>query len=62
LDGSYFTDSENGIEFFVTAVIYTNANETLNDDTYEYEEIAFPFFAELGEYLYQFELKRKKEH
>jgi hypothetical protein len=60
LDGSYFIDFENGIEFFVTAVIYTNANETLNDDTYEYEEIAFPFFAELGEYLYQLELKRQK--
>ena len=61
LDGSYFVDYDNGIEFFVTAVIYTNANETLNDDTYEYEEIAFPFFAELGEYLYQLELKRGKE-
>lgn len=61
LDGSYFVDFENHIEFIVTAVIYTNANETLNDDTYEYEEIAFPFFAELGEYLYQLELKRMKE-
>jgi hypothetical protein len=61
LDGSYFVDFENDIEFFVTAVIYTNANETLNDDTYEYEEIAFPFFAELGEYVYQLEFKRMKE-
>jgi hypothetical protein len=61
LDGSYFVDFENDIEFFVTATIYTNANETLNDDTYEYEEIAFPFFAELGEYLYQLELKSMKE-
>ena len=61
LDGSYFIDYENGIEFFVSAVIYTNENEILNDDTYEYEEIAFPFFTELGEYLYQLELKRKKD-
>lgn len=61
LDGAYFVDFDNGIEFLVSAVIYTNANETLNDDTYEYEEIAFPFFAELGEYLYQLELKRKKD-
>jgi hypothetical protein len=60
LDGSYFIDYENGIEFFVSAVIYTNENEILNDDTYEYEEIAFPFFTELGKYLYQLELKRKK--
>ena len=60
LDRSYFLDFENGVEFFVSAIIYTNANQTLNDDRYEYEEIAFPFFAELGEYLYQLELKRKK--
>lgn len=61
LDGSYFVDFENGVEFFVSATIYTNADETLNDDKYEYEEVAFPFFAELGEYLYQIELKRKKK-
>jgi len=61
IDGSYFVDFENGVEFFVTAVIYTNENETLNDDTYEIEEIGLPFFAELGEYLYQIELKRNKQ-
>jgi hypothetical protein len=60
LDGTYFVDFENNVEFFVSAVIYTNANETLNDNQYEYEEIGFPFFAELGEYLYQLELKRRK--
>jgi hypothetical protein len=61
LDGSYFVDFETETEFFVSAVIYTNADETLNDDVYEYDSIGFPFFAELGEYLYQLELKRKKE-
>lgn len=61
LDGSYFVDFDTGTEFFVSAVIYTNADETLNDDVYEYDSIGFPFFAELGEYLYQLELKRKKE-
>ncbi|MFN3996717.1 serine hydrolase [Algoriphagus sp.] len=61
IDGSYFVDFENGVEFFVTAVIYTNENQTLNDDTYETEEIGLPFFTELGEYLFQRELKRKKQ-
>lgn len=61
IDGSYFVDFESGVEFFVTAVIYTNENETLNDDTYETDEVGLPFFAELGEYLYQIELKRKKQ-
>lgn len=61
IDGSYFVDFENGVEFFVSAIIYTNENEMLNDDTYETEEIGMPFFAELGDYLYQRELKRKKQ-
>ena len=61
VDGSYFVDFENGVEFLVSAVIYTNENQTLNDNTYETEEIGKPFFAELGDYLYRRELKRKKQ-
>lgn len=61
LDGSYFVDFENGVEFFVTAVIYVNENQTLNDNLYEFDEVALPFYAELGEYLYQMELKRVKK-
>ncbi|WP_223275891.1 serine hydrolase [Algoriphagus aquimarinus] len=60
IDASYYVDFEKGIEFFVSAVIYVNADETLNDDEYEYDEIGFPFFTELGEYLYQLESERKK--
>lgn len=60
IDGSYFLDLDQEVEFFVTAVVYSNENETLNDNVYEYDEIGKPFFAELGEYLYQRELKRKK--
>ncbi|WP_332912678.1 hypothetical protein [Algoriphagus boritolerans] len=37
-----------GWNFFVTAVIYTNENEILNDDTYETEEIGLPFFRRVG--------------
>lgn len=60
LDASYYVDFEKGIEFFVSGVIYANSNETLNDDHYEYEEVGFPFFAELGDYLYRLEAERKK--
>lgn len=60
LDASYYVDLEKGVEFFVSAVIYVNEDETLNDDVYEYETIAFPFYAELGDYLYELELKREK--
>jgi hypothetical protein len=61
LDASYFVDFETGIEFMVTAIIYVNKDETLNDDQYEYEEIGFPFYAELGEYVYQLEKRREKQ-
>ncbi len=60
LDASDFVDFESGVEFIVSAVIYVNTDEILNDDQYEYEEIGFPFFTELGEYLYQMELEREK--
>lgn len=61
IDGSYFVDYELGVEFFVSAVVYVNEDQVLNDDKYETEEIGLPFFAELGDYLYQKELKRKKQ-
>ena len=61
LDASYIVDFETGVEFLVTAVVYVNRNETLNDDQYEYEEIGFPFYAELGEYLYRLEKRREKQ-
>ena len=61
IDGGYFVDFETGVEFFVSAIVYVNEDQILNDDKYETDEIGLPFFAELGEYLYQLELKTKKQ-
>lgn len=61
LDAAYIVDLKDGVEFLVSAVIYVNENETLNDDTYEYVSIGLPFFAELGDYLYQKQLKEGKK-
>jgi hypothetical protein len=61
IEGVYFVDFESGVEFFVSAIVYVNEDQVLNDDKYETDEIGLPFFAELGEYLYQRELKRKKQ-
>jgi len=61
IDGTYFVDFESGVEFFVSAVVYVNEDQILNDDKYETEEIGLPFFAELGDYLYKKEFKRKKQ-
>jgi hypothetical protein len=61
IEGGYFVDFETGVEFFVSAIVYVNEDQILNDDKYETDEVGLPFFAELGEYLYQRELKRKKQ-
>lgn len=61
-DAAYIVDFENGVEFLLAASIFTNANETFNDDTYEYDEIALPFLRDLGLAVYEVERARKREH
>lgn len=60
-DCAYIHDTKNNIEFLLTATILVNNNGVFNDNNYEYDEIGFPFLAELGRELYQYELNRKKE-
>ena len=60
IDNAYIIDTDNNIEFFLTASVYSNNNETLNDDRYEYDEITLPFMAELGTQIYNYEFSRKK--
>ena len=61
-DSAYIVDFENGIEFLLAASIYTNENETFNDDDYEYDEIALPFLRDLGLAIYELELKRDRPY
>jgi beta-lactamase class A len=51
IENAYVVDTRSQRVFFVTATIYTNANGILNDGIYEYEEIADPFFEDIGECL-----------
>jgi hypothetical protein len=39
-----------------------NSDGVLNDDKYEYEETGYPFFKEVGDIIYQLELKRKRQY
>jgi len=61
-DIAYVADFKNKVEFMVSAVIYVNSDGILNDDKYEYEEIGYPFFKELGDILYGYELTRKRRY
>jgi hypothetical protein len=49
LDNAWVVDTATGHSFFLAAALYTNDDGVLNDDQYDYEEVALPFFADLGE-------------
>ena len=59
-DCAYIKDTENKIDFLITATILVNKNKKFNDNTYEYDTIGIPFLAELGRELFKQELQRKK--
>ena len=61
-DTAYIVDFDNGVEFLLAATLYTNANQTFNDDNYEYDEIALPFLRDLGAAFYELELQRERAH
>jgi len=61
-DAAYIVDFKNKIEFILSATIYTNENQTFNDDNYEYDEIGLPFLRNLGQAIYEVELERTREH
>jgi hypothetical protein len=60
-DISYFQDSKNNVEFFLSAVIYANSSEVVGNGGYQYETVGFPFLQELGKTIYNFELKNKSK-
>lgn len=61
-DVAYVVDFEKNIEFMVSATIYCNEDDILNDDHYDYETVGFPFLKQLGRTLYEYESKRERKH
>lgn len=62
IDSAYIVDFKNNVEFFLTAAIHTNRNQTLNDNTYEYSTEAMPFLKILSEIIFKYELARHKKY
>jgi hypothetical protein len=62
IDNAYVVDFNQNVEFLLSAVIYVNEDQIFNDDKYEYDTIGFPFLANLGRIIYNFDLSRKREH
>ncbi len=48
-ENAWLVDRQTSHGFFLAATLYTNADGVLNDDEYEYETVALPFLADLGE-------------
>lgn len=49
IENAWVEDRESGRGFFLAATLYTNADEVVNDDRYDYDTVALPFLADLGE-------------
>lgn len=61
-DAAYIVDFKHEVEFMLTGNIYVNRDGILNDNKYEYEEEGHPFFREVGEIIYRYELQRRRKH
>lgn len=46
---AYVVDKESGRSFFLTASVFANPDEIMNDDNYAYDTISFPALADVGE-------------
>ena len=53
IDNALIKNYQDNIEFILTATIYTNKNKVINDNLYEYDDIAIPFLAKLSRGIYQ---------
>lgn len=59
-DASYIVDFKNKVEFMLSATVYTNSDGILNDNTYDYNSVGYPFLYQLGQTIYQYELQRSR--
>ncbi|HEU4904282.1 MAG TPA: serine hydrolase [Flavisolibacter sp.] len=61
-DVSYVADVKHGVEYMLSATLYVNKDEILNDNRYEYESVGWPFLYQLGQTIYQYELTRLRKY
>lgn len=59
IDGAYFLDLKNNVEFILSALIYCNSDGIFNDDKYDYESVGFPFLKALGHLIHEHQLKTR---
>jgi hypothetical protein len=62
IDNAYIVDFKNKAEFIISAVVQSNEDGIYNDNKYEYKTVCLPFMKNLGQVIYQYELKREKKY
>lgn len=62
IDNAYIVDYKNKVEFMLSAVVQSNDDGIYNDNKYEYKTVCLPFMKNLGQIIYQYELKREKKY
>ena len=60
-DVSYVADFKNNVEYMLSATVYVNSDNVVNDGKYDYKEVGYPFLYELGQTIYQYELNRERK-
>ena len=61
-DVAYFADFANGVEFMLSATVYVNSDGIIGDDTYDFASVGQPFLKELGQLIYETELRRERKY
>jgi hypothetical protein len=61
IDNAYVVDFEKGVEFMLTVTIYCNSDGIFNDDKYDYDKVGYPFMANIGKTIYNYEVGRKRK-
>jgi Beta-lactamase enzyme family len=61
IDNAYIVDFEKGVEFMLTVTIYCNSDGVFNDDKYDYDAVGYPFMANIGKAIYNYEVARKRK-
>jgi hypothetical protein len=61
IDNAYIVDFEKGVEFMLTVTIYCNSDGIFNDDKYDYDAVGYPFMANIGKAVYNYEVGRKRK-
>ena len=62
IDNAYIVDFKNKVEFMLTVVAQSNDAQIYNTNKYEYKTVTLPFMKNLGQLIWQYELKRSRRY